>query len=162
MPGAPGGSSRSLTDATVPRRALREALLWVPVGLAPILNGAARVFLYGSWLGEPAASLVSSSLDAILACAWACAVQRRWPVATGAGAVRRGATWLALTTVSHFGLGALAFGIPFAALVAKYDVLRGETWLLVSAAILVAPIIARGLLGPRPGRPATSSVSASR
>lgn len=119
----------------------RELLLWLPVGAIPILNGAIRLALYARWLGEPRASMVSSALDVLAVCAYAYFVQRRWPAARG-GAAGRGAAWLALTTLNHFALGALVFGVPLPVLVAKYDLLAGELWLVVSLAILAAPILA--------------------
>jgi hypothetical protein len=125
------------------RRVAREGASWLPVGIVPILNGAVRMLTYGPRLGEPRASLLSSALDVLLVLAWARHVERRRPVATWGGAARRGILWLALTTASHFGLGAFVFGISWGALASKYDLRAGELWGLVSLAILVAPAFGR-------------------
>ncbi len=133
--------------ATARRSPGIEIASWVPVGLIPIVNGALRMALYARWLGEPLASLSSSALDVLAVGAYACLVQRRWPVETWHGAVGRGLLWISLTTLDHFGLGAFVFGISWPALAAKYDLLAGETWPLVSLAIFAAPAFARWKLG---------------
>ncbi len=140
-----------MTARTLPR----ELLLWLPAGVIPILNGAVRLALYARWLGEPRASMLSSALDVLAVCAYASLVQRRWPVATWGGAAGRGAAWLALTTSNHFALGALVFGAPLPALVAKYDLLGGELWLVVSLAILAAPVLGRWIAAAAPTRAPT-------
>ncbi len=129
--------------------------MWVPVGVIPILNGALRMMLYARALGEPRASMLSSALDVIVVGAYACLAQRRWPVAGWGPAVGRGLLWISMTTLAHFGLGAFVFGIPVPALVAKYDLLGGETWLLVSLAILAAPVFGRWRSGARGNRAAS-------
>jgi hypothetical protein len=125
-----------------------ELLLWLPVGVTPILNGAIRMSVYARWLGEPAASMLSSALDVLVVAAYAVFAQRRRPLDTWPRAAGRGLLWSALTASSHFGLGAFVFGIPWPSLVAKYDLLAGETWPLVSLAILAAPPFARWRAGP--------------
>jgi hypothetical protein len=131
------------------RHLTRDIALWLPVGAIPIANGAVRMFLYGRWIGEPLSSLVSSALDVSLIIAYAGLVQRRWPVTTRRGAAGRGVLWTALTTSNHFALGAFVFGITLPALLAKYDLLGGETWLLVSFAIFAAPAVAMWRAGER-------------
>jgi hypothetical protein len=134
-----------------PRALPRALLLWLPVGVIPILNGAIRMALYARWLGEPRASWLSSALDVLAVGAYAWLVQRRWPVATWGGAVGRGLVWLSFTTLNHFALGALVFGVPPHALLAKYDLLAGELWLVVSLAIFAAPVVGRwSPVAPRP------------
>jgi len=125
------------------RRPWMEILLWVPVGLVPITNGALRIFLYGNWIGEPQASVVSSALDVTVVSAYACLAERRWPVETWGGAVCRGCLWLAMTTLNHFGLGFWLFGMSLQTLVAKYYLHKGEMWSLVSLGVAVAPAFGR-------------------
>jgi hypothetical protein len=134
-------------------RVLREILLWIPVGLIPLLNGTIRILGYSRWIAEPSASFVSSACDALAIGAYAFFAQRSWP-ATSRGAIARGSGWLALSTLNHFGLGCLAFGMSLSALAAKYDLLRSETWGLISLVILLAPVLARRLAPrarPSPG-----------
>lgn len=132
------------------RRLATDLVLWIPVGIVPILNGAVRMALYARALGEPRASRLSSALDVAAIVAWAWLAQRRWPAGGWGGAARRGVAWLAATTATHFGLGALAFGIPMPALAAKYDLRAGELWGIVSLAILAAPALGRWTAGRLP------------
>jgi hypothetical protein len=130
------------------RRSLpMEIVLWIPVGLIPIINGALRMLLYARWLGEPWASMLSSALDVVAVTAYAVFAQRRWPVDTWRRAVGRGLLWILMTTLDHFGLGTFVFGISLPLLVAKYDLLGGEMWALVSLAILAAPVFGRWKVG---------------
>lgn len=122
----------------------RDVLLWLPVGLIPIVNGLVRVATYQSALGEPAAGWVSASLDCALILGYALCL--RPPRNVGL----RAATWLFCTTMLHFALGALAFGMPLRDLLQKYDLSSGEPWLLVNLAIAAAPWIGAQL--PRRGR----------
>lgn len=124
-----------------------ELLLWVPVGVTPILNGAIRMAAYARWLGEPAASWLSSAVDVLVVTAYAVFAQRRRPLETWPRAAGRSILWSALTASSHFGLGAFVFGIPWPSLVAKYDLLGGELWPLVSVAVFAAPLFARWKVG---------------
>lgn len=156
-----GGGRRRPGPRRSTRRArlLPEVLLWVPVGVTPILNGAIRMAVYARPLGEPAASMLSSALDVLAVAAYALFAQRRRPLATWDQAAGRSVLWSVLTALNHFGLGALVFGIPVPSLAAKYDLRGGETWPLVSLAILGAPLFARWKLGPRAHREARASPS---
>lgn len=124
------------------RGAIVQFVLWLPVGAIPVANGVVRFTLYGPVLGEPSASLASSGLDILLIVGYAVVLERRSPLAGLAPRLRRGVLWLALSTLSHFLLGHFVFGLLFAELVGKYDIRAGETWGLISAAILVAPWLA--------------------
>jgi hypothetical protein len=130
---------------------LREALIWLPVGLIPIVNGVVRVTTYGPRLGEPGASVISSAADLALIALYAFALESKAPPRSALG---RGILWLSLTTLSHFGLGLAAFGLTWESLAAKYNVLAGETWGIISLGILFLPLIARTRV--RPGRQASA------
>ena len=116
-----------------------EVLRWIPVGLIPIANGAARMLLYQDLIGARAAGLVSAALDCLLIVLYARLLRTPRSVAL------RGATWLVCTTGLHFGLGRLAFGISWSDLVQKYDLLQGEAWLVVTLVVALSPWIATKL-----------------
>ncbi|MBM4059930.1 MAG: hypothetical protein FJ265_02390 [Planctomycetes bacterium] len=117
---------------------LVEILAWLPVGAVPIVNGLLRLGTYQKLLGEPAASIVSSCADMVLVYLYARWLARLGPV----NALRRGVTWLALTTATHFGLGLLVFGMAVGQLLAKYRIQDGETWLVVTVFVFLAPLLA--------------------
>jgi len=112
-----------------------EILYWLPVGIIPIFNGMIRIFFYQKILGEPYSSFVSSSFDIILIFAYALFVQIRKPGRPDL----RGFIWALLSTLTHFSLGLLLFGMSFDQLVAKYQLWKGETWLLITLFIFAAP-----------------------
>lgn len=110
-----------------------ELLQWLPVGAMPIINGAIRLATYQEALGEPAAGWVSAGLDCLFVMTYAAVLPpARRP------AVRM-TVWLAATTLLHFALGGLVFGMAPTELLGKYNIAAGEAWLLVNLAIAAGP-----------------------
>lgn len=120
--------------------ATSEAVIWVPVGMIPIANGIARIAFYERMLGPEIAALVSTAVDIALILIYAAFAQRRWPV--GGKGLARGILWGILSTANHLLLGHFAFAIAWQDLLQKYEVTAGETWLLITLAILAAPRLA--------------------
>jgi len=123
---------------------VREVLAWLPVGLIPIANGVLRMMTYQVWLAEPWSSLLSSTLDVTFIVLYANWLEKKRPHRRPAF---RGLVWVILSTLNHFLLGLALFGLSLADLLSKYAIMRGETWLLISASILVAPSVAAKLVG---------------
>ncbi len=125
---------------------LRALLVWGLLLLAAIANGGAREALLTPRLGSHAAHAVSSVtlaaailVIATLAIGWIGATTSRQAWAIGAG-------WLLLTVTFEFGFGR-ARGMPWATLLADYNLLRGRIWLLVLAATSTAPWLAGRVRG---------------
>lgn len=118
-----------------------EFAIWLPVGAIPIANGIVRMTTYGPGLTPGAGTAISTVFDVVLILGYAAFLQHRHPAA-GIGC-RRGLIWTALSTANHFLLGHFAFGLSWRDLIAKYDVSAGETWVLISVAILAAPTVAQ-------------------
>jgi hypothetical protein len=77
-------------------------------------------------------------------------LQRRWPLTSTADAVRVGALWVVMTVGFEFGFGHYVDGAPWSALLADYDLTRGNLWILVLMTMGAAPVLARrmGTAGP--------------
>ena len=118
-----------------------EFAIWLPVGLIPIANGIVRMTTYGPALPSGVGAAISTVFDIVLIVGYAAFLHRRHPAA-GIGC-RRGLVWAVLSTANHFLLGHFVFGLPWRDLIAKYDVSAGETWGLITAAILAAPTVAQ-------------------
>jgi hypothetical protein len=131
------------------KRIAYELLQWIPVGLFPLANGMIRIFGYSRWLGEPYASFLSSGCDVLVIAFYARFLQGRRPVRTRRSALSRGALWLGLSTLDHFALGYLVFGMSLSSLAAKYNPGRLETWGFISLVILMAPFVAWRIHGPK-------------
>jgi hypothetical protein len=117
----------------------RDLLVWLPVGAIPYANGMLRLTTYQATLGEPAASIVSTTLDVLGIAVWAWYAGRHWP----APSLRRGLVWLAATTTMHFVGNTFLFGMSQAQLAAKYRIQDGELWSVVSLWVLIAPWLFR-------------------
>lgn len=129
----------------ISRQALRDLVLWVPVGLIPIANALVRLSVYQDSLGETKAGWVSALLDIVFILLYASLIappSKMDPSTIGRSTIGlRAAVWTACTTGLHFGLGLLVFAIPATVLVGKYDLVAGEPWLLVTIAIAASPWI---------------------
>lgn len=115
---------------------------WLLVPFLAVANGALRDLTYGRAMTRTVAHsfAVFPLIAAILI--WATFIERRWPLPDRRSAARVGAMWLALTVAFEFALGALLH-VPFADMVAAYDVTRGHLWPLAPLTMGLAPELAR-------------------
>lgn len=120
---------------------VRESFTWIPVGLIPIADGLIRMATYGNAMDPDAAGALSAFSDILFICAYALFLEWQRPVY--AFGFRRGGLWFALSNASHFLLGHYVFGMSWRALVGKYDITAGESWIAVAIMIGVAPVLAR-------------------
>jgi hypothetical protein len=118
----------------------RAFVIWLGfVGLA-IANGAVRQALLAPRMSDAAAHAWSSVTlsAAILLVAW---LTIRWIAPRSRrDAWLVGLLWLALTLAFEFLAGHYLFGTSWRELLAAYDVLSGQLWVLVLATTLLAPV----------------------
>jgi hypothetical protein len=105
----------------------------------------AREATYGRRLGQRTANQISalSGIGVFTVFFWR--LQRRWPIAKNAEALRIGAAWLVLTVAFEFGFGRWAAKKPWRSLLDEYDLRKGRAWPLVLAWIATGPAVVRGL-----------------
>lgn len=129
--------------------AARWIAAWGGGAAIGIANGMVREATYGRRLGERTANQVSalSGIGAFAVFFWK--LQRRWPIARGAEALRIGAAWLVLTVAFEFGFGRLAAKKSWRSLLDEYNLREGRAWPLVLAWIATGPVVVRGLQGSR-------------
>jgi hypothetical protein len=117
----------------------RTLVVWFGLLLVAIGNGAMRVAWLIPRVGEywgHAASTVTLCA-AILLVTWLAIGWLR--PATSSEAVQIGVIWFALTVTFEFLGGHFLFGQPWQRLLADYDLLDGQVWVLVLAVTALAP-----------------------
>jgi hypothetical protein len=125
----------------------RAFMVWLAILVLASVNGAVRDFGLTPVLGNT----IARALSTILLCAlvllvtWS-AIGWIGPM-DGRQALSVGVMWLLLTLTFEFLVGHYAFGTPWAALLADYDVTQGRIWIVALIVTLFAPPWAARRLG---------------
>ena len=121
---------------------LRALAIWCGLLVIAVLNGAIRVMWLTPAFGDSAAHVLSAFIlsAVVIVVAWSAIV---WLHPHSANeALLIGDQWVLLTTAFEFLAGYYLFGASWHALLAQYDVSRGEMWVLVLITMLIAPVAA--------------------
>lgn len=119
---------------------LTYLLLWFPMMLLAVANGAARDLLYKKYTGELTAHQLSTVSLLILLGVYIWWVMDHYPPASITQALLIGWLWTGLTLLFEFGLGR-ARGRSWSVLLADYQILQGRIWVLIPVWLLIAPWI---------------------
>jgi hypothetical protein len=126
-------------------RRSRWIVAWLGGAAIGVANGVAREATYGRRVSERTARQLSglTAIGAFAAYFWA--LERRWPIPTGAEAANIGAAWVALTVAFEFSFGRLVANQSWDELASDYNLAQGRTWPLVLAWIGIGPSVVRRL-----------------
>jgi hypothetical protein len=116
---------------------------WLGASVLGVANGAFREAVYADAVGDEAAHLISTGTLLALLGGYMSLLQRRWPLESRREAARVGAAWGALTVAFEFGFGHWVAGDSWSELLENYDVTAGRVWILVPAAMVAGPELAR-------------------
>lgn len=121
---------------------LRALAIWCGLLIVAFMNGAVRAMWLTPAFGDPAAHVISVViLSAIVAIvAWLAIVWLHPHTANEALLI--GDEWVLLTIAFEFFAGYYLFGMSWDALLAQYNVAKGEAWELVLITMLIAPLVA--------------------
>lgn len=119
---------------------LKYFLLWFPMLLLAILNGAARDLGYKKLVGELTAHQLSTLSLLLLFAVYIGFVMRYFPPPTVTSTWYVGLLWLVLTLGFEFGFG-LYRGTTWAKLLADYNLVQGRVWVLIPIWVTIAPYI---------------------
>lgn len=118
----------------------RAVLVWAGFAVLAILNGGFRENVLRPTLGPLTGLYLSTVLLAALILAGTRLYLRYEPVPyTQSEAWLLGMGWTLLTAVFEFGFFVGVMGTPISELVAAYNVLAGEPWILVPLTTLIGP-----------------------
>jgi hypothetical protein len=121
---------------------LRALAIWCGLLMVAFVNGAVRVIWLMPTLGDSAAHLLSALIlsTVVIVVTWR-AIAWLQPHSAN-DALLIGDEWVLLTIAFEFLAGYYLFGASWDALLAQYDVSRGEMWVLVLITMLMAPMAA--------------------
>jgi hypothetical protein len=117
---------------------------WLALPVLAAANGALRDATYGRMLESTVAHSVAVLPLVAVILIWATWLAKRAPLDDQRTAWSVGAVWMVATIAAELALGALQ-GMSVADALVQYDVSRGNLWVLVPLAVLVAPATARSV-----------------
>lgn len=120
---------------------LKYTLLWAPMVVIAIINGALRDMTYRDYVGDLAAHQLSTAICIIILCMYIWALGLRWKLESAGQAVAVGLIWLALTLAFEFLFFHYAAGHSWSVLLDSYNILDGKVWVLVPIFIAIAPYL---------------------
>ena len=120
---------------------VRYFLIWIPMVLIAIANGAARDLWYGKHFAVPFAHQLSTLTALLLFSLYIWAVLRIFPLQSSRHAVAIGLMWLGLTIAFEFVFGHYVAGLSWSRLLSDYNVLAGRLWLLIPLWLAIAPYV---------------------
>ncbi|MFB3825648.1 MAG: hypothetical protein ACE15B_02720 [Bryobacteraceae bacterium] len=120
---------------------LKYILLWAPMVLLAILNGALRQFTYGRHMAELRANQLSRFTGCAILGAYMWRVFRVWPADSARHAAAIGALWVALTVAFEFLFFHYLAKRPWEQLLHEYDLPAGRLWVLVLLWVGIAPYL---------------------
>ena len=118
---------------------LKSLIIWICFIPAAILNGGLREYVLAPAIGQkwalPASGIILSGLIFLM-------YPRLTKNSTRKGKWLTGIVWILLTVIFEFATG-LSGGNSIAELLAAYNPLTGNLWLLVLATTLFSPVVAK-------------------
>lgn len=119
---------------------LRYFLLWFPMLLIAIGNGALRDLIYKKYVGDLSAHQISTVSLIIFFAVYIAVVIQKFPPASSMQAIGIGAMWVIMTLSFEFGFGRWR-GNSWEKLLEDYNLLKGHVWILIPAWVAIAPYI---------------------
>src|SRR5215207_878046 len=118
-------------------------IAWLGGPVIGIANGVARELVYKDAVGDLTAHRISTGTAIGLFAGYFSLLQRRYPLASDAAALRVGAFWLVLTVLFEFGFGRGVDGKSWSELLADYNLAEGRLWPLVLGWLAFGPFTLR-------------------
>ena len=115
-------------------------LLWFPMLLIAIANGALREFVFKKYVADLTAHQLSTISLIILFAAYIWFILNRFPPFSSRQAILIGLVWVILTLIFEFGFGRYR-GRSWIELLEDYNLVKGRIWILIPLWIAIAPYV---------------------
>jgi hypothetical protein len=115
-------------------------LLWFPMLMIAIGNGALREFVFKKYVSEITAHQLSTITLIIFFTCYTGFIVSRFPPSSEVQAIFIGLMWLVLTLVFEFGFGRYR-GNSWEKLFEDYNLWKGRLWVFIPIWVAVAPYI---------------------
>jgi len=118
---------------------LRYVLLWVPMLVIAVANGALRQATFAKSMPELRAHQLSTLIGSALIGLFVWLVVRAWPPSSGGQALRIGLVWLLLTVAFESFMGLVLERRTLAQVLHAYNLFAGRVWVLFLVWLTVSP-----------------------
>jgi hypothetical protein len=119
---------------------LKYFLLWFPMIILAIINGAARDLWYKKYTTELLAHQLSTISLLLFLGIYIAFVIKKYPPQSEAESLGIGVLWMVLTLGFEFGFG-LYRGNSWTQLLEAYDITKGNLWVLIPVWLVLAPYL---------------------
>lgn len=116
-------------------------LLWFPMIVIAILNGALRQGIYVTFLDNLAAHQLSVVSGILFFAIYIWIITRKWKIKSSKESIQIGLIWLLMTIVFEFLFGHFVMGHSWEKLFYDYNILEGRLWMVVLIWITISPFI---------------------
>jgi glucan phosphoethanolaminetransferase (alkaline phosphatase superfamily) len=115
-------------------------IAWFGMMILAVINGAVRDFIYKPYAGDSAAHQISTVILLILLAIYIRWLTNRWRLHSPAQAWIVGILWFLMTEMFEFGMG-LKQGMSWKQMLHAYNILEGQTWILIPLWVLIGPFV---------------------
>ena len=113
-------------------------LLWIPMLLIAVANGALREAVLMKWVNNLTAHQISTATLLLFFTLYIGSIIKRFIPHSSSQAIAVGVLWLVLTLSFEFGFGRWR-GNTWEKLFADYNIRQGRVWILVPIWVAIAP-----------------------
>ena len=118
----------------------KYVLLWFPMLLIAIANGALRDLWYKKYTGDLTAHQISTFTLLLFFGLFMVLVFQKFPPSSSMQALLIGMVWLVMTLLFEFGFGRWR-GNSWEKLLEDYNLVKGRLWVLIPIFVLIAPYL---------------------
>jgi hypothetical protein len=116
-------------------------LLWFPMIVIAILNGALRQGIYVTFLDNLSAHQLSVVSGIIFFALYIWIITGKWRIKSSKESVQIGLMWLLMTIIFEFLFGHFVMGHTWEKLLYDYNILEGRLWIVVLIWVTISPFI---------------------
>ncbi len=116
-------------------------LLWFPMIVIAIINGALRQGFYVTFLDNLSAHQLSVVTGILFFAIYIWIITGKWKIKSSKESVQIGLMWLLMTIVFEFLFGHFIMGHTWEKLLYDYNILEGRLWIIVLIWVTISPFI---------------------
>lgn len=116
-------------------------LLWFPMIVIAIFNGALRQGIYITFIDNLSAHQLSAVSGILLFALYIWIITGKWKIKSSKESVQIGLMWLLMTIVFEFLFGHFIMGHTWEKLLYDYNILEGRLWIIVLIWVTISPFI---------------------
>lgn len=124
-------------------------LLWFPMMVIAVINGAIREAVYKKQLGDLGAHQISTITGIILFAIYSWIIFSYWKIESSTQAILIGLMWLLMTLAFEFLAGHYLFKNSWEKILNDYNIFKGRVWILIPIWVTILPYLFYKLIGSK-------------